>query len=254
MNAFKVSLGFIELAAAIKFLSNVDLVWGWGIVSRPLAIAATIVIFAVAGLYLLGKVDLRHDYRPEAIGVGRLVSGVVFISLSLYMLPGLFGAPLNAIDAFLPPRQVTDLSLYAGFPERAPGLGQEELWIEDDVDAALAAAAEAKRPLLIDFTGYTCTNCRQMESSVFIRPEVVDRFERDFVLSRLFTDGLDEGDDFQRYQLRLTGTVALPTYAIVDPEEQRLIARASGVMSVDEFVDFLDRGVSQYFQADLATR
>ena len=254
MNVFKVTLGFIELAAAIKFLSNVDLVWGWGIVSRPLAIATTIVIFAVAGLYLLGKVSLRHDERPQTIGVGRLVSAVVFISLALYMLPGLFGAPLNAIDAFLPPRQVTDLSLYAGFPERSASLAQDELWIEDDVDGALLAAAEARRPLLIDFTGYTCTNCRQMEASVFIRPEVVERFRRDFVLSRLFTDGLDEGETFQRYQLGLTGTVALPTYAIVDPREKRLISKASGVMSVEEFVAFLDRGVASYAQTELAAR
>ncbi len=254
MNAFKVTLGFVELAAAIKFLSNVDLVWGWGIVSRPLAIATTIVIFAIAGLYLLGKVTLRHEDRPQAIGVGRLVSAVVFISLALYMLPGLFGAPLNAIDAFLPPRQVTDLSLSGGLPERSAGLLQEELWIEDDVEGALAAAARAGRPLLIDFTGYTCTNCRQMEASVFIRPEVVERFERDFVLSRLFTDGLDLGESFQRYQLGLTGTVALPTYAVVDPTGRGLIAKASGVMSVDEFVAFLDKGVGRYRRDQLALR
>ncbi len=253
MNAFKVTLGFVELAAAIKFLSNADLVWGWGIVSRPLAIAATIVIFGVTGLYLLGKLSLRHDERPEHVGVGRLVSAVVFISAALYMLPGLFGAPLNAVDAFLPPRQVTDLSLYRVSAERSAA-AHDELWIEDDVEAAIEAAAAAGRPLLIDFTGYTCTNCRQMESTVFIHPEVVARFERDFVLSRLYTDGLENGEELQRYQLGLTGTVALPTYAIVDPADRRLVSKASGVMSVDDFVGFLDRGSRRFETARIVSR
>jgi thiol:disulfide interchange protein DsbD len=252
MNVFKVTLGFIELAAAIKFLSNVDLVWGWDIISRPLAIAATIVIFGVAGLYLLGKLSLGHEERPASIGVGRLVSAVVFMALALYMLPGLFGAPLNAIDAFLPPRQVTDVSLYSAFPESMAR--EDDLWITDDIDGAMDAAASAGKPLLIDFTGYTCTNCRQMEASVFTRAEVIERFERDYVLSRLYTDGLDHGERFQRYQLGLTGTVALPTYAVVNPVGRLLVAKASGVMSLDDFVAFLDRGARDYAESHLATK
>lgn len=244
MNVMKVVLGFIELAAALKFLSNADLVWGWDLVSRPIAIALTIVIFGIAGLYLLGKVRFAHEEETREIGVGRLVFAMLFIATALYMMPGLFGAPLNSLDAFLPPRQGTDVSLLGAIAGSEGRSETDENWFVDDIDAALAAASSQGRPLFVDFTGYTCTNCREMEANVFPRPAVAERFSRDFVLLRLYTDGLELGPDFQRYQLDLTGTVALPTYAVLHPDGRTLLGRAVGLMDEEDFVRFLDRAVA----------
>ncbi len=255
MNVVKVVLGFVELAAAIKFISNADLVWGWGIVSRPLAIAFISVIFFLTGMYLLGKLRLAHEEAPETVGVGRLVAAIFFIGLSLYMLPGLLGAPLNKLDAYLPPRQGTDVSLLASFSGTTRGSApEEEAWIVDDLEAAFAEAKASGKPVFIDFTGYTCTNCREMEANVFPRAEVAERFARDYVLLRLYTDDLARGEEFLNYQLALTGTVALPTYAIVDPATEKLIAKKSGLLDAEAFVAFLDRGMASFRQMNLAAR
>jgi thiol:disulfide interchange protein len=251
MNNLKVVLGFVELAAAIKFISNADLVWGWEIISRPLAISVTIVIFAVAGIYLLGKIRLPHDSPVESIGVGRLIASIGFIAISLYMIPGLLGAPLNKLDAYLPPRQGTDISLLSQSSIDRAGQN-DEAWFVDDIPGAISAGLEASRPVLVDFTGYTCTNCREMEANVFPRKAVQDRFDERFVLLRLYTDGLEKGSEFQRYQLGMTGTVALPTYAVVDPVTEELVLAVSGLMEEDEFVDFLDGGYYDWSQEAVA--
>lgn len=246
MNTLKVVFGFIELAAAIKFLSNADLVWGWNFISRPLAIAVIAVILFLTGVYLIGKLRLVHEEPVEQVGTLRLIAAIGFFGVSLYMLPGLFGAPLNNLDAFLPPRQGTDISLIAGLSAGGSASIQgEEGWYED-IEEAFAEAQRVSKPVFIDFTGYTCTNCRQMESTVFIHPSIINRFENDFVLLRLYTDDLDEGPALQRYQLSLTGTVALPTYAVVHPETETLISRMSGTASVEEFSAFLDGGSSSF--------
>ncbi|MEX0822300.1 MAG: cytochrome c biogenesis protein CcdA, partial [Rhodothermales bacterium] len=253
MNTVKVVLGFIELAAALKFLSNADLIWGWGLISRPLAISLSVVLFGLTGFYLLGKVRLPHDPAVETVGVGRLLAAVAFLGLSLYMLPGLFGAPLNAIDAYLPPRQATDVSLMAAFDGTSSETGADFAWL-DDVDAAYAEAQQEGKPVFIDFTGYTCTNCRQMEANVFPRAQVASRLRDDFVLLRLYTDDRERGGDLQRFQLRLTGTVALPTYAIVDAASEELIARRTGMATVTEFAEFLERGEAAYRRDALVGR
>ena len=255
MNVVKVTLGFIELAAALKFLSNADLIWGTGLLSRPLAIALTIVIFAVAGVYLLGKVRLHHEAPVESIGSLRLVTAMVFFGTALYMLPGLFGAPLGAIDAYLPPRQVTDATLYTAARGAGGEATESELpWHTDDVEAAFAEAKRTGQPLFIDFTGYTCTNCRDMEANVFPRPPVAEQFREHFVLLRLYTDDLPKGTEYQRYQLRLTGTTALPTYAIVDPEDRSLVRKVSGVHSAEAFAGFLQDGRAAFRDQRLAVR
>ncbi|MEZ4699486.1 MAG: cytochrome c biogenesis protein CcdA [Rhodothermales bacterium] len=253
MSSLKVAFGFIELAAALKFLSNADLVWGWNIISRPLAIALSVVIFFLAGLYLLGKIRLAHDEALEQIGTGRLLAAIAFLGVSLYLIPGLFGAPLNRLDAFLPPRKGTDMSLTASFVRSEASNASSEGWFEE-IEPAFAQARETGKPVFIDFTGYTCTNCRQMEANVFPHPEVARQFDDEFVTLRLYTDDLDAGPDLQRYQLDLTGTVALPTYAIVDPTQNKLIARVSGVVAVDRFVAFLNDGRANYEAARLAMR
>ena len=254
MNVVKVVLGFIELAAALKFLSNADLVWGWGLISRTLAIALVVVIFFLAGLYLLGKLRLKHEPAVEQIGVGRLLASMAFFGLALYMIPGLLGAPLNKLDAYLPPRQSDDVNLVALLGGVGNAVHNDEAWITDDIEAAYAQAEIEGKPVMIDFTGYTCTNCREMEANVFTRPEIAERFERNFVLLRLYTDG-PRDTEFQQYQLDLTGTVALPTYAIVNPSEQkRLIAKISGVIPVERFASFLDQGTASFLEQSLAAR
>ncbi|MFQ5572252.1 MAG: protein-disulfide reductase DsbD domain-containing protein [Rhodothermales bacterium] len=254
MNVVKVVLGFVELAAAIKFLSNADLVWGWGLISRTLAIAVCVVIFFLSGLYLIGKLRLTHEPAVEHIGVGRLLAAIAFFGLSLYMLPGLMGAPLNKLDAYLPPRQYDDVSLITLLQRSGSDAvaHNEEAWIVDDIEAAFAQAEAEAKPVFIDFSGYTCTNCRDMEANVFTRPEIAERFERDFVLLRLYTDG-PRDIEFQQYQLELTQTVALPTYAIVNPFEQDApILKVSGVVDTDRFVAFLDQGTSSFQEKNLA--
>lgn len=247
MNTLKVVLGFVEMAAAIKFLSNADLVWGWGIISRPVAIALTSVILFIAGIYLLGKLRLTHEPAVEHIGVFRLVSSIAFFGFSLYILPGLFGAPLGWFDAYLPPRQASDVSLLAGLSSSGVTAATHETegWYVDDIEAALLESRKEGKPIFVDFTGYTCTNCRQMEANVFPNASVRERLERDFVRVKLYTDGLENGETFQRYQLRLTGTVALPTYAVITANED-LIVKHSGIASVEDFIAFLERGKSRY--------
>ena len=244
MHVMKVVFGFVELAAALKFLSNADIVWGLDIISRTLAIAVCTVLFALTGLYLIGKLRLRHAPAEAQIGVGRLLSSVVFFGLALYLIPGLLGAPLNKLDAYLPPRQSDDVSLVALFGDDS--LAQDEAWITDDIEAAFSEAGASAKPVMIDFTGYTCTNCREMEANVFTREEIARRFEQNFVLLRLFTDG-PRDREFQKYQLNLTGTVALPTYAIVDAKRQQTpLVQISGVLSAERFAAFLDQGAASF--------
>lgn len=248
MNAVKVTLGFVELAAALKFLSNADLVWGTNLLSRPLAIAITVVLFMLAGLYLLGKLRLKHEPEIEAIGSLRLLAATAFLGVALYMLPGLFGARLGALDAYLPPRQADDVSLMTQVStgEKASASESAFAWHTDNIDAAFADAKQVNKPVFIDFTGYTCTNCRDMEANVFPKPPVASKFKSDFVLLRLYTDAPPKGTEFQQYQLKLTGTTALPTYAIVDPSDRSLVSHTSGTASVENFASFLEQGATQF--------
>ncbi len=247
MNIVKVLLGFIELAAAFKFLSNVDLVWEWGIVSRPLTIAAWIAIFLLTGLYLLGTYSLKHEQKPESISTGRMLLAIPFLLFSFYLIPGLLGSSLGIWDAFLPPKQATDVSLVASIGT-TPGSGAttsaDEGW-SDDYKASREVAREEGKPIFIDFTGYTCTNCRAMESNVFPLEEVVSRFEQ-MELVKLYTDGGPDGPENQMFQFELTGNVALPTYAIVDPETGRVITQSLGYSKKEDFVAFLDKGLRLY--------
>lgn len=248
MQSVKVVLGFVELAAAVKFLSNADLVFGWGVLSRPLGIAFIVVVFLMAGMYLIGTLRLAHEAPRESVGAGRLVAGILFFMVALYMVPGLFGAPLNALDAYLPPRQSTDVGLFnaLGGPAGEAVAGADDGWFVDDIEAAVVEATQRGVPILVDFTGYTCTNCRAMEANVFPRPSVSERLDRDFVRLKLYTDGPERGDEFHRYQLRLTGIVALPTYAVVAPDGETLIQRSFGMMDVEEFASFLDNGLARF--------
>ena len=255
MNVVKVVLGFIELAAALKFLSNADLIWGWNLLSRPLSIALTVTTFALCGLYLLGKLRLAHEPVTEQIGSLRLLTSMAFFGLALYMLPGLFGAQLGALDAYLPPRQASDPNLTATATGPNAASTSEALdWHVDERTAAFEAARAQDKPVFVDFTGYTCTNCRDMEANVFTQPEIARRFEDDFVLLRLYTDAQPKGPEYQRYQLRLTGTTALPTYVVLDPQDETPVDRVSGTMSAEAFGQFLEQSAAAFSNQQLAAR
>ncbi|MEX0723521.1 MAG: cytochrome c biogenesis protein CcdA [Gracilimonas sp.] len=247
MNVVKVLLGFIELAAAFKFLSNADLVWQWGLISRPMTIAAWIAIFLLTGLYLLGSYSLKHEKKPESITSGRMLLAIPFLLFSFYLIPGLLGSSLGIWDAFLPPKQATDVSLVASIGT-TPGTGAatsaDDGW-SDDFEASREVAKQEGKPIFIDFTGYTCTNCRAMESNVFPLEEVVSRFDQ-MILVKLYTDGGQDGPENQMFQFELTGNVALPTYAIVDPETGRVIEQSLGYSRVEKFVSFLDSGLEKF--------
>lgn len=247
MNVVKVLLGFIELAAAFKFLSNADLVWQWGLISRPMTIAAWIVIFLLAGLYTLGFIGLDHESKPESISTLRLIVAIPFLAFSLYLIPGLLGSSLGIWDSWLPPKQATDVSLVYSI-RQLPGGGQqgaeEEQWASDFEQASMEAA-EAGKPIFIDFTGYTCTNCRAMEANVFPLQPVQKHFSN-MKLVRLYTDDGVDGPKNQRFQFELTGTVALPTYVIVNPETGRVIDQLVGYNDAETFTAFLKRGIQKY--------
>jgi len=246
MNVAKVLLGFIELAAAFKFLSNADLVWEWGLVSRPLTIAAWIAIFLLAGLYVLGVYTMRHEEKPKRIGTGRLLLSVPFLMFSFYLIPGLLGASLGIWDAWLPPKQATDVSVVYSISQRGGGGESSEFenW-SDNYQASVNRAAQNNQPVFIDFTGYTCTNCRAMEAQVFPTTPVQQKFDQ-MELVRLYTDDGTDGPANQKFQFQFTGTVALPTYVIVDPHSKQIIAQLRGYTGKKEFNEFLNRGLETF--------
>lgn len=241
MNSVKVILGFIELGAAFKFISNADLVWQWGLISRPLTLSIWIVLSALAGLYLIGKLRLAHDGEPKPTGTIRLLFSIPFLAFAIYLIPGLFGSNLGIWDAWLPPKSARDIGIVmaSNMPASA-----DEGWSKD-YEASKWKAVEEGLPVFIDFTGYTCTNCRAMESNIFPLTSVKDRFDR-FELVKLYTDDGVDGPANQIFQFQLTGTVALPTYAIVDPESGVLLEIISGYVSEAEFNSFMDRGLARF--------
>ncbi|MFQ6609824.1 MAG: protein-disulfide reductase DsbD family protein [Fidelibacterota bacterium] len=236
LNSVKVTMGFLELGAAMKFISNVDLVWQWGIFTNQVVLSVWIVLSFMMGFYLLGKIKLPHDSDIDRIGVPRLMLSIIFISFGLYLSGGLFGRPLHGlIDSYLPP--VVDASR-----ENIVIESSEESfeWI-DSLDDGLIIAAKENKPVFIDFTGYTCTNCRWMETNVFEDIRVSRKFN-DFVLVRLFTDGGKNHRENQRLEVERFGTAALPFYVILSPDNNE-IARFHGMdTDVGKFLEFLEKG------------
>ncbi len=244
MNIVKVLLGFIELAAAFKFLSNADLVWQWGLVSRPFTIAAWIVIFMIAGFYVLGFITLKHEKKPEHISTGRLLLAMPLLVFSFYLIPGLMGSSLGIWDAWLPPKQPTDVSLVASIGAGGSAISADEGWSQD-LEASKAAARESGKPIFIDFTGYTCTNCRAMESNVFPLEAVQAGFA-EMELVKLYTDGGANAQKNQMIQFELTGNIALPTYVIYDPNSDLVIDQVLGYTKAEKFIEFLEEGIAAF--------
>jgi len=235
-------MGFLELAAAMKFVSNVDLVYQWELITRPVFITVWLALALVTALYLLGKFRFPHEAQVSTISAGRVLSATLFLAISLYLLRGLFGFPLGELDAFLPPRD------YGGVQAFGLSSGEEtvagEYWYSD-YQEALQVARERNKVIFLDFTGYTCTNCRWMEANIFVREEV-RRIVDQFVLVRLYTDGGEpEHEENMRFEQERFGTIALPYYALVTPEDQVIATFPGLTRNVGEFVDFLEKGLSR---------
>ncbi len=238
MNSVKVSMGFLEVAAAMKFISNVDLIWNWGIFTRSFVLSIWIALGAILAVYLLGKFQLFHDSKLERIGAVRLLSAVLSLAISFYLLTGLFGAKLGELESFLPP----DLSNSSANFFKGKS-GEELKWIENDLEKAIAQAKAENKKVFVDFTGYTCTNCRWMEANVFPKKEVETEMSK-YVLARLYTDG--DGEVFeqqQQYQEKNFQTVALPYYAILDSDGKTISTFPGLTRNTQEFVDFLQKAL-----------
>lgn len=236
MNSVKVVMGFLEIGAALKFLSNVDLVWGWNIFTRDVVIAGWIALSVMTFLYLLGVFRFAHDSEIRSIGLVRVLNALLFGTLALYLLTGLFGSRLGELESFLPPAKET-----AGTSSGGTAIGSELQWITNDYEAALKQAKAENKRIFIDFTGYTCTNCRWMEANMFPKPAVRAELEK-FVRVRLYTDGEGEPyEGFQKMQEARFGTVALPLYAIIDASDT-ITGRFEGLTrDENEFVAFLTK-------------
>lgn len=233
MNSVKVAMGFLEVAAAMKFISNVDLVWKWGIFTRDVVLAVWIAVGVILTVYLLGKFQLSHDSKPERLGAFRMFAAVVSLAVSFYLLTGLFGAKLGELESFLPP----DFN-----KSRAASTVDELKWLKDDLPGALEKAKAENKRVFVDFTGYTCTNCRWMEANIFTRPEVEAELKK-FVLVQLYTDG--EGEVYERQQRmeqERFGTVALPFYAVLDAADKPVATFPGLTRNAGEFIEFLKKG------------
>jgi thiol:disulfide interchange protein DsbD len=235
MNSIKVAMGFLEVAAAMKFISNVDLIWKWGIFTRTFVLAVWIAIGIILAIYLLGKFQLPHDSKPERIGAMRVMSAILSLAISFYLLTGLFGAKLGELESFLPPETETSRNFFNKSSE------EHLKWTDNDYEGALAKAKSKNKFVFIDFTGYTCTNCRWMEANVFTKKEVETELSK-FVLARLYTDdGSENNTKQQEFQETTFQTVALPFYAIMDGDGKTIATFAGLTRNTQEFVDFLQK-------------
>lgn len=241
LNSVKVVMGFLELAAALKFISNIDLVWHWGIFTRDLIIASWAAIFLITALYLLGRFQLPHDTPSSHIGPIRTLFALFFLTAGIYMFTGFHGKPLGELDGLLPPAITSEQASLLPTTNTAPTklVGNEELYWHPRLASALVEAKKSGKNIFIDFTGYTCTNCRAMESQVFSRKDVQDLF-KDFVLARLYTDdGSPLNDSNQHIEESRFNTIALPYYAIVSPNDVPLGTFPGYTRDYISFVNFL---------------
>ena len=255
MNSVKVVLAFIELALALKFLSIADLAYGWRILDREVFLSLWIVIAILLGLYLLGKIRFPHDAPQEKTPIPALFLAIISFSFAVYMMPGLIGAPLRAISAFAPPLRTQDLNLYNG-----------EIHAKfDDYDAGMAYARQVGKPVMIDFSGYGCVNCRKMEASVWIDPNVKHALEEDYVLITLMVDEkapLKEpievvengekvklrtvGDKWSYFQRMKFGANAQPFYVLLDHQGKPLAPSYAFNEDVAAYMQFLKSGLSEF--------
>lgn len=255
MNVIKVSLGFLELAFALKFLSVADLAYGWRILDRETFLALWIVIFALLGFYLLGKIKFPHDDDDNKVSVPRFFLALFSLAFAVYMVPGLWGAPLKAVSAFAPPLNTQDFNLF-----------NNEVHAKfDNFDMGMQYAKENGKPVMLDFTGHGCVNCRKMELAVWVDPKVKKLITEDYVLITLYVDDktpLPEpikvnengkqrtlrtlGDKWSYLQSSKFGANAQPFYVLIDNEGKPLNKSYSYDEDIDKYVNFLETGLKNY--------
>lgn len=239
LNSVKVVMGLLEIAAAFKFIANADLIWHWNVFTHDVVLAVWIAVALLIVLYLFGGVHFAHDVRPVHLGAGRAFAAAGFGAIALWLATGLSGRGLGELESFLPPAGGAQT---AGVAAPSPTRLQ---WQLNDLPGALAAARASDKRVFIDFTGYTCTNCRWMEANMFTRPEIKKALAR-FQLARLFTDG--EGEMYeqqQELQQRQFGTIALPLYAIVDGTGKTVAISPGLTRDPVAFLAFLNQGLSR---------
>lgn len=282
LNSVKVVFGFVELAFALKFLSAVDLAYHWGILKREYFLALWIVIAILLGFYLLGKLKFSHDTNLSHISVPRLLLAIVSFAFAAYMVPGLWGAPVSMLSGLAPPLQYNEgfiptlavegsgtnvnsqpvVRKYGEIFKSPNGLAHNTYF---DYEEGLKAAQKEGKPLMLDFTGWSCSNCRKMEQNVWETPEVMQRLKNDFILVSLYVDdktSLPEHEYFYSkvFDRKITtiggkwgdleasryGTNAQPLYVILDHSEQQLIKPKGYDLSVEKFVSFLDNAKEEF--------
>jgi thiol:disulfide interchange protein DsbD len=248
MNNVKVVMGFIEIAAALKFLSNADMVWNWGILPKELFLAIWIAICILVVMYILGIFRLHHDSPVESVKASRILWSIAFGSLAFYFLTGLFGKTLGELDAFLPPAEYrelmssTSVSAVSNIKTFTTTNNEAEMWLHDYKDG-LRIAKETGLPLFIDFTGFTCTNCRWMEQNMFKRNEIAFLMN-EFVKVKLFTDRREEPYlSNKKLQQTQYGSIELPLYVIISPNGE-FIGTKTFTRDINEFVTFLNKGIA----------
>jgi thiol:disulfide interchange protein DsbD len=252
MNAIKVTLGFIELAFALKFLSVADLAYGWHILDREVFLWLWIVIFGLLGAYLLGWLKFPHDDDKHRTNVPQFFLAMASLAFTIYMIPGLWGAPLKAISAFAPPMSTQDFNLQKTVTEAK----------YKDFEQGMAAAKAEHKPVIIDFTGFGCVNCRKMEAAVWSDPQVADILNNKYILISLYVDDktpLDTpievvengkqrtlrtvGDKWSYLQRVKFGANAQPFYVILNEEGHPLAGSRSYDEDIQAYIDFLNKGL-----------
>lgn len=255
LNSVKVVLGFLELALALKFLSVADLAYGWRLLDREAFIVLWIVIFSLLGVYLLGKIKFSHDSEVKYVSVPRLFMAIISFAFAIYMVPGLWGAPLKAISAFAPPLYTQDFNLYKNEVHAA----------FDDYESGMAYAKKVNKPVMIDFSGFGCVNCRKMEASVWTDPKVKQMLENDYVLITLMVDDKTKlpqpieiqengktrklktiGDKWSYLQRSKFGSNAQPFYILLNDGGQPLGPSYAFNEDVSKYIQFLQNGLKEF--------
>ncbi len=240
----KVIMGFVVLAIALKYIANVDQVLQLEFVTRERFLASWIVLFSLPGLYLLGLLPMEGVKRDENLGIGRLLSGTAFLVFAVSLIPGMSGGKLGDLDAYVP------LAKQSQGSESSSGL----VWMKNDLPGALAKAQAEGKMVFVNFTGYACTNCHWMKANMFTRPEIREALSK-FVLVELYTDGTDaESEKNQILQESKFQTVAIPFYAILDPEEKVVATFPRLTKSSDEYLEFLNQGTAGVQTATIGIR
>lgn len=244
MNNVKVVMGFLEVAAAVKFISNVDLVWGWGIMPREMFIAIWIICGVLIVAYLLGAFKMKMDSELSNLGALRIIWAIIFGAITIFLIPGLFGKNMGELDAFLPPQGYLNANVSSAsvggsmFGET----GEKTVWLHS-YEEALELAKKENKPIFIDFTGWTCTNCRWMESNVFPLPQVQKYFSG-MINVKLYTDRREEPElSNKEFQKTKFNSIELPLYVILTPNE-KLVGTKAFTRDLQEFLDFLEKGAN----------